>query len=591
MAMYEIANIARRVSRQDSDRELWLKLASMDDVEQQQVLRRTLNVGSSVGEDSALQHVVSVYVASYSAMRRYRPRHYSGATTLFRAQEGFPLESNHPMRRLRIRFADRSMGWARRCPALHVAELEGDHFTMVLDAHADALAEAISGVLKRTTRIGISLEQLPMTRLSGAKERAIEVSPKGVRFDPFHPTMIDDPHPVFRQLREHAPVYQDATSTWWLTRYADISEALRDKRLSVDARHIEDRDYQLLEIGSDGIKPCLTGVWFRQQKELPLARIYNNFMVVLDPPAHHRLRRFFAPLFDPASMSRLKSGIERRVNDLIAEMCLRRDPDVIRDLALPLPVGVISEMMGTPQRDGYLLESWAKDVFLGSNPMLSRDIARRIDTSAQEFERYMGEHIERRRASLPRDDLLGLLLKTSEGQDLSTDELVTNCMLLFVAGVENTSNMIGNASLALLRDPAQALSLREQLELTEGQVDEFLRYEGAVRMIYRVALEDLEIGGKRVQRGEYVALSLSAANRDPEVFTDPDRLDLTRNAKHHLSFSHGIHYCLGAPLLRMELASAIPALFRHDFSLVPGGMQWKPSVISRSLERLRIAFH
>lgn len=590
MAMYEIVNISRRVNSQDTAKDLWEQLASMDDAEQQQRLLRELGADASTQEGSVLHHVTAAYVASFSAMRRYRPAHYAGAVTLFRARGGFPKESSHPARKLGAHFDERSMGWQRLCPALQVVDLDGDHFTVAIGRHAAGLADAMMRALKRSARIGIGLDRLPATKPFGTAGRAIEITPEGVRFDPFHPAMVDDPYPILRQLRERAPVYQDVTSAWWLTRYADVSAGLRDKRLSVDTRNVEDRD-QSLDIGGDGVKPSLSSAWFRQQEQLPLARLYNNFMLLLDPPRHHQIRRLFAPLFDPPTMKRLKKGIEGRVNDLVADMRLRRDPDVIRDLALPLPVSVISEMLGTPQQDAFVLQSWAHEIFRGFDPMLSGDAAQRIDTAARDFVQYMSEHIDRRRRSPPKDDLLELLFKTNEGQSLSTDELVANCILLFTAGFETTTSVVGNAVLALLRHPDQMRVLREHPELAESQVDEFLRYEGALRLVNRIALEDLEIGGKLIKRGDYVMFVLSAANRDPEAFPDPDRLDLTRNAKHQLGFSHGAHYCLGAPLARMEIASALSALARHDFRLVPGSVRWRESVVFRSLDQLRITFH
>jgi cytochrome P450 len=203
----------------------------------------------------------------------------------------------------------------------------------------------------------------------------------------------------------------------------------------------------------------------------------------------------------------------------------------------------------------------------------------------------MRQHVEKRRQSPPKNDLLGLLLDAeAEGERLTIDELVANCVLLFGAGFETTSSVIGNGVLALLRNPDQLQLLRERPEIAENAVEELLRYDGAIRVSFRTALEDVDIGGKLIRRGDSVLFVLPAANHDPAVFPEPDRLDLTRNAKHHLAFAHGPHYCLGAHLARLEIQSAITALIRHDFAAVPGGFEWRQSVSFRGLERLRITF-
>jgi len=591
MAMYELLHMFRRFSGKRGDTRIHERLSSMNDFEQQQWLAGELGVDESTHPGSAATHVLEVYLASFSAMKRYRPLPYAGLVTLFRAKDGFPVESLHPARRIRTHFGELFLGWQHVCPALRVVVHSGDHFSIVLHPHAAELADAVKSTLNRATRLRIDLHQLASTKHFQDLGRPIDISKRGVNFDPFHPTLLDDPHPIFHQLRAHAPIYRDATSTWWMTRYADVSAGLRDKRFSVDTRNAAKHDGTRLDVLDEGARPSLVSAWFREQEALPLAKLYNNFMLFVDPPKHQKLRRFFSPLFEPLAIKRWKADIDRRVDDLIAEMRLRRDPDVVRDLALPLPVSVISEMLGTPQQDAFVLQSWAHELFRGFDPMLSGNAAQRIDAAADDFTRYMNEHIDRRRKSPPREDMLGLLLAANEGQSLTTDELAANCMLLFAAGFETTASVIANSVLALLRHPDQLSLLREKPELIENAVEEFLRYDGALRVSARVALDDVDIGGTRIQRGDSVIFVLSAANRDPDAFPDPDRLDITRNAKHHVAFAHGIHYCMGAPLARLEIQSAISALVRHDFTLVPGSIKWRESVIFRCLDRLRIAFH
>jgi len=270
---------------------------------------------------------------------------------------------------------------------------------------------------------------------------------------------------------------------------------------------------------------------------------------------------------------------------------LRRDPDVMRDLALPLPLGVISALLGIPQQDAALLAPWGSAIFKGFDPMLSSSITEQINRAARNFSDYMHEHLaKRRRAPRQGDFLEHLLAQESDGARLSDSELAANCILLFVAGYETTTSVIGNSTLALLRNPEQLRLLRERPELAANAVDEFLRYDGALRMTFRTALEDIEMGGKVIRRGDSLAFVLAAANRDPEKFPDPDQLDLTRDAKNHVAFSHGIHYCLGAPLAKLEIQSALRALCRHDFALAPGKLEWRQSIVFRSLDKLPITF-
>ncbi|WP_225924419.1 cytochrome P450 [Pseudomonas khavaziana] len=246
-------------------------------------------------------------------------------------------------------------------------------------------------------------------------------------------------------------------------------------------------------------------------------------------------------------------------------------------------------MLGIPQQDTFVLQVWAHDIFRGADPILA-DAVERINTYGQDFMTYMADHLNKRRKSPANNDLLDLLFERYKGQPLTSDELAANFILLFAAGFETTASVISNSVLALLRNPNQLQLLREHPEVMESAVDEFLRYDGALRLVARTALEDVEMGDVLIQRGDQVFFVVLAANRDPQVFADPDRLDVTRDSKRHVAFGHGIHYCLGAPLARFEIQSAISALIRHDFALLPGAVEWKESIMFRSLERLPIVF-
>ncbi|HEJ9096988.1 TPA: acyl-CoA-binding protein [Serratia odorifera] len=578
MALYELLNMLRQLGRKAHN-----PPGPQDWADGEDALRQRLYQEFNI-QGTTLENMLLVYRASFSAMMQYQPVAYSGPVTLFRAEEGFPPATLHPLRRVDTCFGEACLGWKQFCPALTVSTVPGDHFSIVLSPNAVPLAEGILSRLSHTSRLSIGLQQLTSAKYTPTPGRALDISPSRISFDPFHPETIRNPHAIFRQLQDRAPVYCDDSSNWWVTRHADVASGLRDRRFSVDTR-------KAIADGQDdniGAIASLAGTWSRRQESLPLSQLFNNFMLMLDPPRHQQLRRLFAPIFQPAMIKRLRADIDRRVDDLITDMRLHPEPDIMRDLALPLPVSVISTMLGTPQQDAFVLQSWAHDIFRGADPMYTPESSQYINAVAQDFMHYMTEHIEKRRSSPAKDDLLGMLLTSNDVQQLTATELAANCILLFAAGFETTSSVIGNSLLALLRNPDQLQLLRQRPELIENAVEEFLRYEGALRVAVRTALDDVEMGGRVIRRGDTVLFVLSAANRDPAVFTDPDKLDITRNAKQHVAFSHGVHYCLGAPLARLEIQSAISSLIRYDLALAAEEISWRDSVVFRNLQKLRI---
>ncbi|MFC6338796.1 cytochrome P450 [Pseudomonas sp. CCM 7891] len=585
MAMYELAGMLRRLSGKSCDKDWREQLIALNLDEQASKLHEELGNSGAIAPGSVIDNIIETYLVSFSAMERYLPLPYAGPITLFRAHDGFPEGSFHPLRKTGTHFGEPTLGWQGLCPALHVSVVQGDHFTIALASNTTELASAMLCTLNESTRLDVDLHQLIPARSALTNRRAIDVSRQGVIFDQYHPELFNNPHPIFRQLREHAPIYRDTASSWWVTRYTDVSAGLRDKRFSVDTRNV----LQPGQVSSSGASPVLGDAWLRQQETLPVSKIYNNFMVLVDPPRHQHLRQFFSPLFEQATIKRWRADIDREVDVLITNMRLRHEPDIVRDLALPLPIRVISQMLGMPQQDTFVLQSWANDLVRGGDPVLA-DVAERINTSGQDFMQYMVDHLDRRRRSPAKNDLLSFLFERYKGQTLSNDELAANFILLFTAAFETTASVISNSVLALLRNPSQLQLLREHPELMESAVEELLRYEGAFRLVMRTALEDVEMGNALIQRGDQVFFVVLAANRDPQVFADPDRLDVTRDAKRHVAFGHGIHYCLGAPLARFEIQSAISALIRHDFALVPGAIEWKESIMFRSMERLPIVF-
>ena len=589
MALHELGNFFRGIKDQGQTQPVIApeQLASMP-VEQAR-LALSREIGGSLGSrQDAIDNLARVYIASFAAMSRYRPQSYSGPVTLLRAQLGLPQHLFHPQRRVRLHFGDAALGWDQTCPNLKIIDIPGDHLTMVLEPHVKTLAAALHSATLDMPRLEIALERLRPARNPQGAGRVIEIRQDQVIFNPFLNEFLENPYPALHQLREHAAVHWDAAMhAWWVTRHADVVQGLRDKRFSADSRSAADAKESEIPEQQDSATPTLLSAWFRTQDGVPATGLYNDFMLFLDPPRHRQLRQCFASLFESGGLQRWQPVIDDRVDELVAEMRLRRDPDVIRDLAL----GVVSALLGIAPQDAPLLAPWGSDIFKGFDPMLSDSVIEQINRSARNFTAYMHEHIEKRRKAPRQDDFLDhLLTQERDGAALTDQELVANCILLFVAGYETTTSVIGNSVLALLRNPGQMRLLRKRPDLAASAVDEFLRYDGALRMAFRTALENVDLGGKLIRRGDQVIFSLAAANRDPEKFADPDTLDLTRDTKNHVAFSHGIHYCLGAPLAKLEIQSALKALCRHDFALAPGRLEWRQSLIFRSLNKLPINF-
>ncbi|MFB9833434.1 cytochrome P450 [Actinoallomurus acaciae] len=377
-------------------------------------------------------------------------------------------------------------------------------------------------------------------------------------FDPFAPEFSADPYAQYRALRADGPLIRTSRGLWLSTSFAVCTQVLRDPRFGHG------------DTGLSGRPP----------------RRVRSFLT-LDPPEHTRLRRLVSRAFTARLVERLRPRVSAIVDDLLAR--LDGEVDLIAGLAHPLPVIVISEMLGVPPEDEERFKDWSDALARGLDPdfvVPPAELAHR-DRAREEFGDYFRELAARRRAA-PGDDLLSGLVAIEE---LSEDDLIATCVLLLVAGHETTVNLIANGTLALLRSPDQLAWFRDNPGESAAAVEELLRYDPPVQLSARVALEDAEIAGQRIGRGEPIMLLLGAANRDPEVFTDPDRLDLTRwltEAPRHLAFGQGIHFCLGAPLARIEGQTALTALMRRDVTLTPGPLRYKDNLILRGLAELPV---
>src|SRR5215468_1154406 len=359
-------------------------------------------------------------------------------------------------------------------------------------------------------------------------------------FNPMAPEFVADPYPTYHQLRALDPVHQSPLGFWVLTRYEDVVAALRDQRFAKE--------------------PLAAFVAARFGLPLPGAGLS---MLDRDPPHHTRLRGLVSKAFTPRVVEVLRPRVQDLVDGLIDAVQDQGSMDLIDDFAYPLPVVVICEMLGVPVEDREHFRRWGLDIARGLDSIMlppDSEVARRSMSSRSELSDYFRRLIAERRKA-PRADLLsGLIAAEEAGDKLNEEELLATCILLLVAGHETTVNLIGNGTLALLRNPDQRERLRSQPGLIGSAVEELLRYDGPVQRTARIPSEDIVINGRTIAKGEMVMPFIGAADRDPVQFPDPDYLDIGRTDNRHIAFGWGIHFCLGAPLARLEGQIAIGTL-------------------------------
>ena len=396
-------------------------------------------------------------------------------------------------------------------------------------------------------------------------------------YNPFDPAMRADPYPVLRELRSQEPVHPSGfiEGSYLLTRYADVLSVLRSPRASAD-RSQATAVQQLQQAQPEELGP-LGGA---------------QTMLTADPPDHTRLRTLVSKAFTPQAVEAMRPRIQRLVDELLDAVAQAGRMDIVADLAYPLPVIVIAEMLGVAPEDRERFKRWSDDIAVTLDPIVPPEALERAQVSAQELVDYLREVVGEHRAS-PRQDLIGALIAAEEqGDRLTEDELYATCMLLLVAGNETTTNLIGNGMLALLRHPDQLARLRDDPSLIEPAVEELLRFDSPVQATARVALDETEMDGQTVRPGELFVTHLAAANRDPAQFPDPDRLDIARSDNRHVAFGYGVHFCLGAPLARVEGQLAIGTLVRRfaGLRLLTEEPEWRETVILRGLKALPVAF-
>jgi cytochrome P450 len=399
--------------------------------------------------------------------------------------------------------------------------------------------------------------------------------------DPGDPAFIADPFPALARLRgESALRRSDKLGGWVACRHADCKALLKDPRFSADR----------MTPFFDHLAPD------KRAGLETLEGTVTRWAVFADPPDHTRLRFLMNKAFNPRAIEGLAPRIAERVGDLIAAFREKPRADFIREFAYPLPATVIADLLGVPISDVELLKRWSDD--LGAFVLTARATPgkyARAEAAAKEMRGYFGAMVEARRAK-PGEDAASWLIAASDRENrLTTDELVATCVLLLFAGHETTTHLLGNGLYALLAHPGEMARLRARKydpAFVETAVEEMLRWDGPSLAQVRIAAEDIDWNGARIAKGERVFLMLAAAGRDPAVFADPDRFDLARDPNPHLAFGFGIHFCVGAPLARLEARIAFPKLLAAfaEISLAPGAkLDWSDNLVVRGLHELEVA--
>src|SRR5687767_2477349 len=394
-----------------------------------------------------------------------------------------------------------------------------------------------------------------------------------------NPDVRANPYPFYAQLRSEDPVHWDESMGFWvLTRYADIASVYSDSRFS---------RAQGLKRGFERLPEA------EQRIAEPVYHTFSKTMFYSDPPYHTRLRGLVNNAFTPNAVEQMRPYVQRMVDSLLDAVQTQGKMDAIRDLAHPLPVLVIAQMLGLPAEERVRFKEWSDDLFaiLGSVPH-APELMERAAQSLAELTAYLTTLSEGRRLQ-PQNDLLSALVGVVEkGERLTQEELIANVTILLSAGHETTSNLIGNGLLALLRNPHQMQKLRDHPKLVSSAVEEMMRYDNPVQIAYRSAAADVEIGGKYIRNGQLVNSVLAAGNRDPERFSEPDRFDISRAEGRHLGFGLGIHFCIGAPLVRLEAQIAFNTILHRfpELHLATENLDWQEHPIFRGVKSLPLTF-
>ncbi|MFL4949109.1 cytochrome P450 [Streptomyces sp. MMS24-I31] len=395
-------------------------------------------------------------------------------------------------------------------------------------------------------------------------------------FDPWDPAFVADPYPAYAELRARGRVlYYEPSDQWLVPHHADVSALLRDRRLGRSYQHRFSHE----DFGRTPPPP----------EHEPFHVLNDHGMLDLEPPDHTRIRRLVSKAFTPRTVERLGPYVHGLANELVSALVEAGGGDLLAEVAEPLPVAVIAEMLGIPEPDRAQLRPWSADICGMYELSPSEETAAKAVRASVEFSEYLRELIAARRKEPGEDLISGLIAAHDEGDRLTEQEMISTAVLLLNAGHEATVNATVNGWWALFRNPDQLAALRADHSLIPSAVEELMRYDTPLQLFERWVLDEIEIDGTTIPRGAEIAMLFGSANHDPEVFSAPERLDLTRRDNPHISFSAGIHYCIGAPLARIELAASMAALLERAPALaLAGEPERKPGFVIRGLRGLSV---
>lgn len=401
------------------------------------------------------------------------------------------------------------------------------------------------------------------------------------QYDLFTPATLQDAYPLYEQMRREAPVYfAEDLGYWVLTRYDDVAAALHDERLSSDRHALFAAQIGSLDVGAIA----------------NFLRLHGNMMIEKDPPDHTRLRKIAAHGFTPKAMESWRDLIESTTKELLDPIQNRQEMDIVGDLSVPLPALVIGAIFGVPAAERDRLIEWAADMgtFWGAPTGENIEtLARRADASSASCREYIMSLIEERRRE-PGSDMISLLTQAYEANKLSLEELPSLCVLILNAGHLTTTDLIPNGVNALLQHPDQWQKLKANPQLLPSAIEEMIRFDTPAPFVFRIAKEDITIRDRHIPAGSVIALGIGPANRDPQVFTNPDTFDIERSPNEHLGFAPGIHFCLGVVLARMELKACFSALLEQMPNLrfnpkIPAQPK-RPNLVFKGFDSLPVLF-
>lgn len=397
------------------------------------------------------------------------------------------------------------------------------------------------------------------------------------QFNPFNPEFHVNPYPIYEHLRREDPIHWSFLNAWIVTRYADAEAILKDPRFQVD-----NLPQRLLEKNR----------YLKQGNLTDLSKTIEKWLFFLEPPDHTKLRGIASKVFSAASLEAMRPEIQNIINELISKVEHSGQMDLMKDFANPLPAITIMKILGLPVEDYSQVMRWSNELFFVFDQPMSLEGYQKQNQMAIEAREYLLHQIKQQKGNSS-NTLLGKFITARDTKhNLTEDEIIGFCIMLFIVGQETTKSLIGNAVLALLNHPQKMEQLKQNPGLIKNAIEELLRYDSPVQVIARLAREDVQIKGKTIRKGDKVIICIGAANRDPDQFTNPDMLDFNRPNR-NLPFGEGMHFCLGAFLARMQGQLAIKTLLErlHNLELKTQEIEWRESITLRGLKTLPVTFN